>query len=131
MKEMEKKKIKWEWKEMNGTYEGEVKGWMSSHPHGVGRWTRDDGKQTVEGEWKDGKGNGKAVRNWSDGDRDEYEAKDGKYNGKYITYYDDGRRWQMEYKDGKWDGRCRRYDRDGVITKDAIYENDKQIKQLK
>ena len=77
MKEMKREKIKWRLIGSNGTYEGEVKGWMSSHPHGVGKWTRDGDEVTVEGEWKDGLLNGKAVMNW-DGYRDEYEARDGK-----------------------------------------------------
>ena len=61
-------------------------------PHGVGRWTRDDGEETVEGEWKDGKQNGKVVWNRWDGGRYEYEAKEGEYNGKYIRYFKDGSR---------------------------------------
>ena len=80
MEGIEKKKIKWQWtanngSKYNGNYEGQVK---DNQPHGLGKWVRDDGKQTVEGEWKDGQLNGKAVVNWSDGDRSEYEAKDGK-----------------------------------------------------
>ena len=82
MKKMEKEKIKWEWEGYNGTYSGEVK---DKQPHGVGRWTSDDGKKTVEGEWRDGKENGKAVYDWNKG-RAEYEAKEGKWNGKYIEY---------------------------------------------
>ena len=66
---------------MNGTYEGGMKG---KKPHGVGRWTRDDGEETVEGEWKDGQLDGKVVQNWSGGDRWEYESKSGMINGKYI-----------------------------------------------
>ena len=84
----------------------------------------------VQGEWKDGHINGKAVQNWS-GYRDEYEAKDGKYNGKLIRYYDDGIRSQVEYKDGKHHGRRRVYSRDGVITEDAMYENDRKINRMK
>ena len=89
MEGMEREKIQWKWGIHGGTYEGEVK---NNRPHGVGRWTRDDGEVTVEGEWKDGKQNGKVVYN-GDGGRDEYEAKDGELNGKYIIYWNDGRRW--------------------------------------
>ena len=89
MEGIEKKEIKWEWEGMNGNYEGEVK---NNQPHGLGKWVKDDGKWTVEGEWKDGQLNGKAVENLSNGDRYEYEAKDGKVNGKFIRYYNDGSR---------------------------------------
>ena len=94
MKKLDREIIKWEWTDnsgnkYNGSYSGEVK---DKQPHGVGRWTSDDGKETVEGEWKDGKENGKAVWNRWDGDLHEYEATDGKYNGKLITYLNDDRR---------------------------------------
>ena len=88
---LDKEMIKWKWTsnrgdKWDGTYEGEVK---DNQPHGLGKWKGDNGKMKIEGEWKDGHINGKAVQNWS-GYRDEYEAKDGKYNGKLIRYYDDG-----------------------------------------
>ena len=127
MKEMEKKNIKWEWRRMNGNYEGEVK---NNIPHGVGRWKSDDGKWTVYGEWKDGKQNGKTVVNHY-GTREEYEAKDGKYNGKLIRYYNDRSRWQAEFKGGKQHGRHRTYNMDGVITYEEIWENGRRIKILK
>ena len=94
MKKMEKNKIKWEWlnpweKNYNGTYEGNVK---DEKPHGVGKWKWDGGNWTVEGEWKNGLLNGKAVENHWSGGSYEYEAKDGKYDGKFIEYYNDGSR---------------------------------------
>ena len=50
-----------------------------------------DGDDIVEGEWKDGKVNGKVVRNLN-GNREEYEAKDGRENGQFIRHSHDGRR---------------------------------------
>ena len=94
MEGIKKKEIKWKWEynlgdKSDGKYEGEVK---DNKPHGLGKWVSDDGEWTVEGEWKDGQLNGKAVQNWSDGNRQEYEAKDGKHNGKLIRYCNDGDR---------------------------------------
>ena len=92
-KGMEKNDIKWEWANnyghrWNGNYEGEVK---DNKPHGLGRWKEYGQDHAVEGEWKDGQLNGRAIYN-GHGYRNEYEAKDGKINGKYIRYYDDGDR---------------------------------------
>ena len=80
------KEIKWEWEEnwgrkFDGTYKGELK---DNIPHGIGKWKQDDGNITVEGEWKEGLLNGKAIANWNHGSRYEYEVKDGKLNGKWI-----------------------------------------------
>ena len=91
VKGMEKKWIKWEWTanngiKFNGMYAGEVK---DEKPHGLGKWKRDGSHWTVEGEWKDGLLDGKAVENNIFG-HDEYEAKDGKKNGKFMRYFVDG-----------------------------------------
>ena len=69
---MEKKNMQWKFtinsgSKLVGEYEGEVKGGV---PHGLGKWKRDGGNWTVEGEWEDGLLNGRVVENWSDGDRD-------------------------------------------------------------
>ena len=72
-KTMEKKKIKWKWTEnsgifkQDGKYEGQVKGGV---PHGLGKWERDYGNWTVEGEWEDGLLNGRVVENYDNGDRE-------------------------------------------------------------
>ena len=70
-KTMEGRKIKWKWTDnygnkWDGEYEGQVKGGV---PHGLGKWKRDGGNYTVEGEWKDGLLNGRVVENY-DGGRD-------------------------------------------------------------
>ena len=56
-KGMEKKNINWHWTDkdgykIDGKYQGEVK---DGKPHGLGKWEKKDGSQTVEGEWKAGK----------------------------------------------------------------------------
>ena len=67
-KTMEKKNIEWEFKDnygnkYGGKYEGEVKGGV---PHGLGKWKRDGGNRTVEGEWEDGLLNGRVVQNYGE-----------------------------------------------------------------
>ena len=92
VEKMEKKKIRWEWTnnkgdKFNGDYEGEI---QNNKPHGLGKWKDHNGKNTVEGEWKDDQLNGKVIVNASDF-RFEYEVKNGKLNGKCIVSRDEGR----------------------------------------
>ena len=97
-KGMEVRDIEYKWRGDNGKYQGQL---LNGRPHGLGKWERNDGNRTVEGEWKDGQLNGKAVVSWGDGSRQEYETKGGHINGKYIGYKGDGRRFEVEFKDGK------------------------------
>ncbi|MCH5252219.1 MAG: TIR domain-containing protein [Lachnospiraceae bacterium] len=58
-----------------------------------------------EGEWKEGKLEGKGIRYWSEsGDRYEGEFKDYKRNGQGIWYYSNGNRYEGEYKNDKKNG---------------------------
>ena len=66
----------------------------------MGKWKAEDNDNPVEGSWKNGKIDGKAVEK-----RNEYQVtyqlKNGKKDGKQITYYKNGRREEMEWKDGE------------------------------
>ena len=88
MEQMAKQKISWKRGNLDGEYEGQLK---NGRPHILGEWKQDGSDNTVVGEWKDGKLNGKAVLNVI-GQRFEYEAKNGNFNGKLITYNSDGSR---------------------------------------
>jgi len=46
----------------------------------------DDG-QVYEGEWRDGKRNGKGTNTWPDGNKYEGDWKDDKVEGKGILYF--------------------------------------------
>ena len=127
-KVMQIKKIQLKQGGANGKYEGQV---QNGKPHGLGIWQGDDGKYKVEGEWNNGRYHGRAVHISSNGDHFEYETKDGKFNGKYIWYKNDANRVEREYKDGKQHGRQKQYNKDGVITSEAIYENGQLIKKIK
>ena len=119
---VERKHINWEWKNnwgsrLNGEYKGDL---LNNRPHGVGKWRCEGYDKAVEGEWKDGVLDGRAVYYW-EGGRIEYEAKVGQYHGKFIRYYKDGSRVEREYRDGEQDGRERKYDGDGVITCETMW----------
>eukprot|EP01028_Stygiella_incarcerata_P009245 TRINITY_DN4352_c0_g1_i2.p1 TRINITY_DN4352_c0_g1~~TRINITY_DN4352_c0_g1_i2.p1 ORF type:complete len:130 (-),score=29.09 TRINITY_DN4352_c0_g1_i2:224-613(-) len=53
--------------------------------------TLPDGSK-YEGEWKDGKRNGKGMRTWLSGQKYEGEWKDGAMNGKGVYTWPDGRK---------------------------------------
>ena len=68
----------------------------NNKPHGIGKW-KEDGwfkSNAIEGEWKDGCLNGKAIEYWN-GNRYEYEIKNGKRNGKYLGYLSNGDRTEI------------------------------------
>ena len=73
-------------------------------PNGIGKFTFQGGfgkiPFRIEGEWKKGKLNGKAIQYYSEGDWKEHEMKDGKYHGKFLRIYSDGSREEKEYKNG-------------------------------
>ena len=92
--------MEWKWKvfplEFDGTYEGEVrevKGELV--PHGCGRWK---GKYVgyeliIEGEWKEGRVNGKAVNYYDDGEEIQWRTKDGSLCQKIIHFMQDDSHW--------------------------------------
>ena len=58
-----------------------------------------------EGEFKNGKREGKGIYYYKDGDRYEGEFKNDKYEGKGIYYYDDGDRYEGEFKNSLFEGK--------------------------
>ena len=73
-----------------------------------------------EGEFKDGKYNGKGTMTFADGRVYKGEFKDGEWNGRGIQYNADGTKWyDGEFKDGKYNGK-------GTMTsaEGAVYEGE-------
>ncbi len=58
-----------------------------------------------EGEWKDGKLNGKGKYTYPDGGKYEGEFLDDKFHGHGIYTYANGRKYEGDWKDGKRDGK--------------------------
>ena len=73
----------------------------------------DDGNKKCEGEYKDGKKEGKWTGWYENEDEDgngnkmyEWEYKDGKKEGKHLGWYERGnKKYEGEYKDGKLEGK--------------------------
>ena len=64
-------------------------------PEGLGKWTHVS--DAIEGEWKDGKLNGKAVFYHSRKHWEEFEVQEGKRDGRSIHHWKGGRRLEREW----------------------------------
>ena len=88
---------------------------------GVENGTHENGvAYKYEGEFKDGKYNGKGTMTFADGRVYKGEFKDGEWNGRGIQYNADGTKWyDGEFKDGKYNGK-------GTMTsaEGAVYEGE-------
>jgi len=78
--------------------------------YGIARYPNGD---RYEGEWRDGKTNGRGIYYVANGNRYEGEFRDGKYNGRGIYYWTDGDRYEGEYRDDKRNGRGIAYHANG------------------
>ena len=67
--------------------------------------SKDFSNGKYEGEFKNGKREGKGIMYYNSGNRYEGEFKNGKFEGRGIYYYRDGDRYEGEYKNGKKDGK--------------------------
>jgi hypothetical protein len=72
-------------------------------------WDKCFGKQqsadgSYEGEWREGKPNGKGIYRFPDGSRYEGAVLDNQLNGQGTLYLNDGRRYEGEWREGKPQG---------------------------
>lgn len=95
-----------------GTYTGPTV--LKALPHGVGKAVYDDG-DVYEGEWEDGRFNGKGKLTYSDGGVYEGEWKDGSFNGKGKLTYPNGVVYEGEFKNGNFDGEGKLTFSDGKV----------------
>ena len=99
-------------------------------PEGIGIFQPAKNRWTIWGEWKDGLLNGKIMKLEGNGDRREYECKAGKIDGNYIRFKHDGGRYEEECQEGICNGVKREYDRNNKIIREAIYQNQKWVKEV-
>jgi hypothetical protein len=84
------------------------------------------GGQVYEGEWKDGKKNGRGKLTFPDGEVHEGEWKDDKRNGRCkCTFMPDGQVYEGEWKDGKMNGRGKMTFPDGQVY-EGEWKDDKK-----
>ena len=98
-------------------------------PEGLGKWTHVS--DAIEGEWKDGKLNGKAVFYRSSKHREEFEVEEGKRDGRSIHYWKGGRRLEREFLMGELHGREREYNKDGSIYEEYAYEFGNRVRRVR
>ena len=112
--------------ECDGQYEGRI---INRKPNGIGRWIDDSRKERLEGEWRDGKLNGRVIVHHRYG-REEFEAKDGVKNGKSISYMNDGNQIEEEFKKGLRHGLRREYKSDGTKVRESKFVDGVQIELI-
>ena len=89
-----------------------------------------DQKLVVEGGYKDGLKNGEWKAYFKSGELKEvknYEAD--KLHGAFVEYLKDGRFIKANYKLGKKDGLASFYDKDSILFKEMIFENDRILSE--
>ena len=102
-------------------YQGPIK---NRKPHGKeGKWFYNNGVLRYDGNWKDGKRNGKGKSFGVDGGLC-YDGnwKDGKKDGKGKYYNDGDLLYDGNWKDGKMDGMVKVYNQDGLIRTKEIWK---------
>lgn len=85
----------------NGRYEGEFRD-GKENGRGVFTAANDD---RYDGEWREGKQKGRGVWMGADGDRYDGEWRDGRKNGRGVYTKANGNRYEGEFSDGKAKGR--------------------------
>jgi len=98
-----------------GVYEGN---WEEGKRNGKGRCTFSNG-HTYDGDWKDDKRIGKGKYTWPNGEVYEGDFMDGKMNGKGKLTYLDGGVYEGDYKDGLMNGKGKYTWSDG-----GVYDGD-------
>ncbi|MFD2742284.1 MULTISPECIES: PLD nuclease N-terminal domain-containing protein [Sphingobacterium] len=103
-------------------YVGDTKNGMA-HGTGTGVWDASGG--TYNGDWKENKRDGYGVYNWKDGVRYEGEFRQDKREGKGSYYWPSGERYVGQWKNNQRHGQGVLYDKDGNVSYDGNWENDK------
>lgn len=83
------------------TYEGEFK---QGNKHGKGTYIWAANGNKYEGDWLNAKRHGKGTETWSNGQKYIGDYVEGIRTGKGITIFTDGSRYEGEYRDGKRHG---------------------------
>lgn len=107
-------------------YIGEIVDSMANGT-GTGVWERSGG--VYKGVWKGNKRHGKGVYTWKDGERYEGAFENDKRTGFGSYSWSSGERYEGNWLNNKRHGIGTLYDRDGNISYQGEWENDKPIKK--
>ena len=88
-----------EWKESK--YTAEMKD-GKGHGRGVLVFANGDRSDRYEGDWKDGKRHGRGVKVWANGDRYEGEFRDGNRTGRGVLVWGPNSKWAGDRYEGDW-----------------------------
>lgn len=102
-------------------YIGEIQNEMANGS-GIGIWNTGS---VYRGQWTDNKRNGEGEFVWDDGAKYEGEFIMGERSGKGTFFYSSGEKYVGEFKKGVRDGHGILYDRDGNVSFEGKWKNDK------
>ena len=101
--------------------------WENNDKGKYGKLYGKDGKLIYEGEYENGRRNGKGTYYFSSGEKYEGEFRDGKREGKGTFYWDDTSRWEGTFVDNEMDGEGTFYD--GEDSWSAKYEKGQLVEE--
>ena len=107
-------------------YIGEMKNNNIKDGYGIIYYNKDNNRKKYEGEFKDGKIEGKGVILFKDGESYEDEFKDDNKEGKGKYYYCDGNRYEGEFKSDKKEGKGIFYYNNGERYEGEFKEDKKE-----
>lgn len=107
-------------------YVGDTKNGMANG-EGTGLWQSSGG--TYKGSWQDNKRHGHGIYTWKDGVRYEGNYVRDLREGKGVYYWPTGERYEGQWKSNRRNGIGTLYDKDGNITYQGNWINDKPKKK--
>ena len=105
------------------TYTGEL---LDGKPHGQGVAVWEDGSRYV-GAFANGRLSGKGTKTWPSGSRYTGDWADDYQNGQGVNVFPSGARYEGEVRQAMMHGYGRFYDRDGNLTYEGRYADNKQV----
>lgn len=98
-----------------------------AHGKGTGIWEASG--STYKGDWAENERHGHGVYIWKDGVRYEGDFRNDKREGKGAYFWPSGERYVGQWKNNQRNGEGILYDKDGNITYQGLWENDKPKKK--
>ncbi|CAG0947322.1 serine/threonine-protein kinase PpkA [Anaerolineae bacterium] len=100
--------------------------WRQNKQHGQGTYTWADGS-SYSGDWISDKRQGQGTYKWTNGDRYVGSWSEGKREGQGSYIWADGSKYVGGFRDNKFHGQGKEYDKNGNLTRDGRYADDKYL----
>ncbi|MDY8135302.1 hypothetical protein [Aquimarina sp. 2201CG5-10] len=88
-------------------------------------------KSSYSGSFSGNRISGKGTYTWPNGNRYEGSFRNNQRHGKGSMIHSDGSKWSGKWKLNQKNGKGKKYDNQGVVTEEGVWEQDKYIKAKK